>query len=106
MIVSRYENGNMTVKAEPEDITGCEGLLIYLVWALGDKDAYLFGEEYCISNWDMAIDFYSAYTGLLYRFCYASLEDLKAGKTVRLYGRKMTNDERDEYEELLKKGEI
>lgn len=101
MVVNRYENGDIEVTAESEDLTGRESLIVYLVWALGDKDMYLFGEEYCISNWDMAVDFYSAYTGLLYRFCYASLEDLKVGKTVRLYGREMTDDEREEYQELF-----
>lgn len=97
MIVSRYENGDIEVTAESEDLTGRESLIVYLVWALGDKDIYLFGEEYCVSNWEMAVDFYSAYTGLIYRFCYSLLEELRDGKTIRLYGREMTEDDHEEY---------
>ena len=97
MVVNRYENGDIEVTAESEDLTGREPLIVYLIWTLGDKDTYLFGEEYCVSNWEMAVDFYSAYTGLIYRFCYSLLDELRDGKTVRLYGREMTEDDQEEY---------
>jgi hypothetical protein len=104
MIVNRYENGDIEVTAELEDFEGRESLMVYLVWALGDKDTYLFGEEYCVSNWEMAIDFYSAYTGLIYRFCYSLLEELRDGKTVRLYGREMTEGDQEEYKRTFGEG--
>lgn len=105
MIVRRFKNGNYAAKAEPSDFDQ-EGLLIHLLWALGDKDCSLFGEEYCLSNYEMACDVYDCYNDTLVRIPYGVLADLEAGKAIRLYARKLSDDEREEYKELEELGAL
>ena len=62
MIVERKPNGDWVAQAEPEDTAPNqrEDLLVLLIWAI---DCSLAGDEYCLSNWDMAVDLYDYYTG-------------------------------------------
>lgn len=99
MIIKRYKNGNITAKMEETD-QNSEGTLINLIWGLYDADCTLFGEEYCISNWEMAVDMYCYYTDRLIRIPYSILEDLENGQTVRLYARKLDEDDRAELAEM------
>ena len=95
MIIRRYKNGNFTAKMDDMDQNG-ESTLINLIWGLFDADCTLFGEEYCISNWEMAVDMYCYYTDRLIRIPYSILEDLENGRTVRLYARKLDEYDRAE----------
>jgi hypothetical protein len=106
VITRRYKNGNITLKAEPEDFEGREDVFTHALWALGDCDCELFGEEYCLSNYDMAVDLYCCYNDKLLRFPFSLEDDLKAGKTVRLYARNLTADDREEYDRLVAAGEL
>ena len=106
MIINRFRNGNFNVKFEEEDFNYSEGTLIKLVYSLYDNDCELFGEEYCLSNWDMAIDMYCYYTDMLIRIPYSVLNDLEDGKTVKLYARKLSKYEREEYNRMIEWGEI
>lgn len=99
MIIKRYKNGNFTAKMEESDYNR-ESTLINLIWGLFDADCELFGEEYCLSNWEMAVDMYCYYTDRLIRIPYSILEDLENGRTVRLYARKLDEYDRAELAEL------
>jgi hypothetical protein len=99
MIIKRYKNGNFTAKMEESDYNR-ESTLINLIWGLYDADCTLFGEEYCLSNWEMAVDMYCYYTDRLIRIPYSILEDLENGHTVRLYARKLDEYDRAELAEL------
>ena len=99
MIIKRYKNGNFTAKMEDRDYNN-EGTLINLIWGLYDADCELFGEEYCLSNYEMAVDMYCYYTDRLIRIPYSILEDLENGHTVRLYARKLDKYDRAELTEL------
>ena len=99
MIIRRYKNGNFTAKMDDMDQNG-ESTLINLIWGLYDADCTLFGDEYCISNWEMAVDMYCYYTDRLIRIPYSILEDLENGRTVRLYARKLDEYDRAELAEL------
>ena len=98
MIIKRFKNGNFTAKMEDSDHNR-EGTLIKLIWALYDADCELFGEEYCISNWEMACDMYCYYTDRIIRIPYSLLSALEAGKTVRLYARIPDQWDREQLEE-------
>lgn len=99
MIIRRYKNGNFTAKMDDMDHNR-ESTLVNLIWGLYDADCELFGDEYCISNWEMAVDMYCYYTDRLIRIPYSILEDLENGRTVRLYARKLDEYDRAELEEL------
>ena len=99
MIIKRYKNGNFTAKMDDMDQNG-ESTLVNLIWGLFDADCTLFGEEYCISNWEMAVDMYCYYTDRLIRIPYSILEDLENGRTVRLYARKLDEYDQAELAEL------
>lgn len=106
MIVKKFKNGNYNVKMEPDDFNS-ESTLINLLWALGDHDCTLFGDEYCLGNAiGMAVDVYDCYTDKLVRIPYFILDDLKMGKTVKLYARKLDEFDREEYDRLEALGEI
>jgi hypothetical protein len=54
----------------------------------------------------MAVDVYCAYNDKPLRIPYALLNDLEAGKTVRLYARNLTEWDREEYEKLVAADEL
>ena len=106
MRINRFRNGNFNIKFEKEDFDHREGTLINVINALYDYDCSIFGEEYCLSNYDMAIDLYCYYTDMLVRIPYRLLNDLEDGKTIKLYARKLTLDDREEYDRLIELGEL
>ena len=106
MLAKRFKNGNINLKAEKEDFDGKESLLVYAIWQLYELDCTLFGDEYCIGNFDMAVDLYSYYHDVLIRFPYSLLDDLEKGKTIKLYARKLDKYDREEYKRLEELEEI
>ena len=105
MLVKRFGNGNFNVKLEKDECLH-DGVLVHLIWALGDYDCQLFGEEYCLSNWEMACDMYCYYTGKIIRIPYSVLEDLEAGKTIKLYAHIPDEYEIELYNDLVESGEL
>lgn len=105
MIIKKYKNGNITAKMEADD-RNRESVLVNLIWALGDNDCQLFGEEYCLSNLEMAVDVYDSYNDMLIRIPYRVLDDLDNGKTVRLYARPLDEYDREELARLQEAGEL
>ena len=105
MIVKRFKNGNFNVKMESEDFNK-ESTLINLIWALQDNDCDLFGEEYCISNYEMGVDMYCYYTGMIVSIPYRVLEELENGKTIKLYAHFPNEWETEKYNELVRIGEL
>lgn len=78
-----------------------ESTLVNLLWALGEYDCGLFGDEYCLGNAvSMAVDVYDYYTDKLVMIPYFILDDLEMGKTVKLYARKLNEFDREEYDRL------
>ena len=100
MIVKKFKNGNYNVKMEKNDFNQ-ENTLINLLWALGEYDCSLFGDEYCLGNTiGMAVDVYDYYTDKLVMIPYSILDDLEMGKTVKLYARKLNEFDREKYKRL------
>lgn len=105
MKIKKFKNGNYTLKAEPDDYDG-ESLFIHALWAMQEKDCQLFGDEYCMSNFEMAIDLYDGYTDKLICFPYSLAEELKTGRSIRLHARELNEWDRMKYDELCRCGEL
>ena len=86
MIVERKPNGDYLAQTEPSDTAPeqRETLLVLLLWAM--EDCALMGEEYCLSNYEMAADVYDYYTGKVIRLPYSQVDKLAEGP-VTFYAR-------------------
>lgn len=105
MLIKRFKNGNFNAKREPgEELR--EGVLVHLIQALQDYDCQIFGEEYCLSNYEMAVDMYCYYNDLIIRIPYNLLNDLENYKTVKLYAHAMDECEREIFTSLTLDGEL
>ena len=86
MIVERKPNGDYLAQTEPSDTAPeqRETLLVLLLWAM--EDCALMGEEYCLSNYEMAVDVYDCCTGKVIRLPYSQVDKLAEGP-VTFYAR-------------------
>ena len=86
MIVERKPNGDYLAQTEPSDTAPeqRETLLVLLLWAM--EDCALMGEEYCLSNYEMAADVYDYYSGKVIRLPYSQVDKLSEGP-VTFYAR-------------------
>ena len=86
MIVERKPNGDYLAQTEPSDTVPeqRETLLVLLLWAM--EDCALMGEEYCLSNYEMAADVYDYYSGKVIRLPYSQVDKLAEGP-VTFYAR-------------------
>lgn len=86
MIVERKPNGDYLAQTEPSDTVPEQRgtLLVLLLWAM--EDCALMGEEYCLSNYEMAADVYDYYSGKVIRLPYSQVDRLAEGP-VTFYAR-------------------
>lgn len=96
MNIKSFKNGNFNVKAEEK---GQE--LLHDLINSHKLDFTIAGDEGCASNYDMYYPLYNYYTGLLYLVLGKDCEDYKQGKTVKIVGRELDDDEKLELAELL-----
>ena len=97
--IKRFKNGNMNVKINLEK--GDEILESFLS-AVYDYDCEVWGDEFCISNFEMGICLYSWYTDMKYIVSYTDLDELEKGKTIKLYGIKLDKWDREQWAEDFK----
>lgn len=91
-----YKNGDITIKLSRDAIAEMkEDEILYISDLLFGLDCYFIGESYCLNNWEMGHTLYNAYSNKVYIFPWACLDDLKEGKTVRLYAREPEEDDRE-----------
>ena len=72
--IKRFKNGNMNVKINLEND---DDILESFLSAVGDYDCELWGDEFCISNFEMGFCLYSFYTDMKYIVSYNNLDKLK-----------------------------
>ena len=108
MIINRFKNGNFNVKAEASETSGSgsylerDGLeLIIDLCNSSELDFVLAGDEGCFGNFDMYYPLYNAYTDLLYLPTGSDCIAYQEGRSVKLYGRKLDNDEREELNDII-----
>ena len=91
-----YKNGNITVKYDRDTIQESKkDPVLTIVDVLSWIDCYFIGETYCLSNYETGHTLHNAYSDLVYIFPWRYLEDLEAGKTIRLYARRPDETDRE-----------
>lgn len=105
MITKRYKNGNMTFKAEPNELEKPERIFDEFLSSAFDLDCSVWGDEFCISNFEMGMCLYSFYTDLKYIVPFSLIEELKDGKKIRLQGAKLDKQDREDLEEYFSENE-
>lgn len=96
-----WEEDGFVCKAPAE--FECEeqsNLAISLIWEK-NLNFELAGEDGCISNYDMYTPLYNWAQDKLFLIPYSEAEKWKRGEIVRIYGRKITDEERKEIMEYL-----
>ena len=94
---TEYKNGNITIKLDQDAIKEMQkDEILFISDVLFWIDCNFFGETFCLSNYETGHMIYNAHSDLCYIFPWRYLEDLKDGKTVRLYARKATKEDREE----------
>lgn len=74
-MIKRFKNGNMNCHIDNDAYDARLDVLGNFMSDL--HDCQQLSDPYCVGNFEMAIDFYSAYTGKNIHLCF---QDLKAGK--------------------------
>ena len=101
----RFKNGNINIRFSKETINDIKANkfsdIECLSFALEDVDCYFVGEQFCLSNYDMGIMIYSAYSDKVFILAFSELETLIAGKTLKLYAHKPDNEEREQLQYYL-----
>ena len=94
-----YKNGNITIRYDADTIADSKRDPVLIISdVLSWIDCYFIGETYCLSNYETGHTIYNAYSDLVYIFPLRALEDLEAGKTVRLYARQPDETNREIFE--------
>lgn len=105
MITKRYKNGNMTFKAGKEELEKSERIFDEFLSSASDLDCLIWGDEFCISNYEMGMCLYSFYTDMKYIVPFSLIDGLKEGKTIRLYGAKLDEQDREDLEKYFSENE-
>lgn len=96
---TEYKNGNITVKLDQAAIKDMKkDEMLYISEMLSWLDCYFIGETYCLNNWETGHTVYNLYSDLVYIFPWRYIEDLKHGKTIRLYAMKPDETDRETIE--------
>lgn len=98
-MTQRFNNGNIHIKFNKEDITdikaGKFSDIEVLSWELENVDTYFIGEQFCLSNYAMGVMLYSYYADKVFILNFADLEKLLDGKTLILYAATPSADDRE-----------
>ena len=86
MIGYRDEKDNWVFQKEPEDLELKGGSRLAQMLPELD-DCVIMGSEFCLGNFDMAVDFYDCYSGKIVRFPYSQIAKLSEGKPITFYAR-------------------
>lgn len=99
--IKEFKNGNLNIKLNRDAIEEMKrDEILFISEALSWLDCYFIGETYCLSNYECGHTIYNLFSDLVYIFPWSYLEDLKKGKSVKLYAHKPDATDR----ELIKKG--
>lgn len=95
-LIKEYKNGNITIKLYLDNIGEFEkDEILELSELFFQLDCYFIGDTYCLSNYETGHTVYNTYSDLVYIFPWSALEDLKAGKTIKLYALKPDETDRE-----------
>lgn len=84
-----FKNGNLSIRLDKRDLPTNDEIML-LLSVLDEIDCYFIEDM-----------IYNCYSDLCYVFPWTALEDLKAGKALRLYARKPDETDRELIEKEL-----
>lgn len=93
---TQFKNGNINVKIEKEDLEDFKKDQVFflsdLLWWMNCE---FIGETFCLGNFDTGHLIYNSYMDCCYIFAWSDLDKLAEGKSVKLYAREVTDEERE-----------
>lgn len=91
-----FENRNLNIKISKEDMAEFnKDNILFLDDLLFWMDCYFIGETYCLSNYETGHTIYNSYMDCCYIFPWNEIENLKKGKTIKLYAHDVEDWERE-----------
>lgn len=93
---TQFKNGNLSIRVEKKDLEDyLKDQVFFLSDLLWHMNCDFIGDTFCLSNWETGHLIYNGYMDCCYIFPWRELETLADGKTIKLYARKPTEDERE-----------
>lgn len=100
---TQFKNGNINVKIEKEDLEDFKKDQVFflsdLLWWMNCE---FIGETFCLNNFETGHLIYNSYMDCCYVFAWSDLDKLAEGKSVKLYVREVTADDRELIEREMK----
>ena len=101
-IAKEYKNHNITLKIPKNELADfMKDDILFIQAMLGDIDCDFIGETFCLNNFETGHTVYNSYSDMIYTFPWRYIDDLKKGKTVRLYASKPDEWDRELLEREL-----
>lgn len=93
---TQFKNGNINVKIEKEDLEDFKKDQVFflsdLLWWMNCE---FIGETFCLGNFETGHLIYNSYMDCCYIFTWSDLDKLAEGKSVKLYAREVTDEDRE-----------
>ena len=100
---TQFKNGNINVKIEKEDLEDFSNDQVFflsdLLWYMNCE---FIGETFCLGNYETGHLIYNSYMDCCYIFAWSDLDKLAEGKSVKLYAREVTDEDRELIEREMK----
>lgn len=100
---TQFKNGNINVKIEKEDLEDFKKDQVFflsdLLWWMNCE---FIGETFCLGNFETGYLIYNSYMDCCYIFAWSDLDKLAEGKSVKLYARDVTDEDRELIEREMK----
>lgn len=99
---TQFRNGNINLRIEKEDLEDFKKDQVFflsdLLWWM---NCDFIGETFCLNNFETGHLIYNSYMDCCYIFAWSDLERLAEGKTVKLFAKEVTEDDRELIEREL-----
>lgn len=100
---TQFKNGNINVKIEKEDLEDFnKDQVFFLSDLLWYMNCEFIGETFCLNNFETGHLIYNSYMDCCYIFAWSDLDKLAEGKSVKLYAREVTDEDRELIEREMK----
>ena len=100
---TQFKNGNINVKIEKEDLEDFnKDQVFFLSDLLWYMNCEFIGETFCLNNFETGHLVYNSYMDCCYIFAWSDLDKLAEGKSVKLYAREVTDEDRELIEREMK----
>lgn len=100
---TQFKNGNINVKIEKEDLEDFnKDQVFFLSDLLWYMNCEFIGETFCLGNFETGHLIYNSYMDCCYIFAWSDLDKLAEGKSVKLYAREVTDEDRELIEREMK----